>query len=93
MYKFEIMRCDWYKRRNATEKKAISNYFVDRFKKKEDSSCTITVKYDDDTTAILNGRVCCSRVYNLDNTVKSMNWTINGISPFGDFILLKILDV
>ena len=78
------MPSNWYKRRTPTEFKKINNYTVNGFVKLSDSYCTIHMVYDDCTEAELTGRVCHNAI--------SDRWTINGINPYGDYILLEVTE-
>jgi hypothetical protein len=82
-YTFKIMPSNWYKRRTPTELKQITSFSVVDFVKTSDSYCVVNIVYDDATQAELTGRVSHNHIAD--------RWTINGINPFGDFILLEVI--
>jgi hypothetical protein len=83
MNNFKIMPSEWYKRRTKTELKQITEFKVTQFKKVDNSYCIVNIQYDSGDCAELTGRV----LYN----DRADRWTINGINPFGDYILLEVL--
>ena len=83
MNNFKIMPSNWYKRRTKTELKQIIDFAVTSFTKLDNSYCVVTIQYDCGDSAELTGRV----LYNS----RADRWTINGINPFGDYILLEVL--
>jgi len=82
MNNFKIMPSNWYKRRTPTQVRVITDFQVSNFVKIDNSYCVINIVYDCGKTAELTGRV----LYN----DRADRWTINGINPFGDYILLEV---
>jgi len=103
-YKFEIMPCNWYKRRevNPAEIKVIESFNVIGFEKIDNSYCQVQICYDDNTAVTVEARVSESKVFGLPVSTQfrksaplpviKSNWSINGINTKGDFILLKVKD-
>jgi hypothetical protein len=86
MYTFAVRNCDWYKRRIPTQKKVFDEVIVRNFVLEPESYCTVIVRYVDESEfKELTGRVSRNAVTN--------KYTINGINPYGDFILLDVIEV
>lgn len=83
MYNFTIRNWSWYKRRLPTEQKQIVEFKVENFKLEEDSRCIVYIRYDGETIfKELSGRVC--------QNPNSKKFTINGLNPYGDYIILDV---
>jgi hypothetical protein len=86
MYTFAVRNCDWYKRRIPTQKKVFDEVIVKNFVLEPESYCTVIIRYVDESEfKELTGRVSRNAVTN--------KYTINGINPYGDFILLDVVEV
>jgi hypothetical protein len=86
MYTFAVRNCDWYKRRIPTQKKVFDEVIVRNFVLEPESYCTVIIRYVDESEfKELTGRVSRNAVTN--------KFTINGINPYGDFILLDVIEV
>jgi hypothetical protein len=86
MYTFAVRNCDWYKRRIPTQKKVFDEVIVRNFVLEPESYCTVIIRYVDESEfKELTGRVSRNAVTN--------KYTINGINPYGDFILLDVIEV
>ena len=86
MYTFAVRNCDWYKRRISTQKKVFDEVIVRNFVLEPESYCTVIIRYVDESEfKELTGRVSRNAVTN--------KYTINGINPHGDFILLDVIEV
>jgi len=86
MYKFTVRHCDWYKRRIPTQKKVFDEVIVRDFLLEPESYCTVIIRYVNESEfKELTGRVSRNAVTN--------KYTINGINPHGDFILLDVIEV
>ena len=86
MYAFAVRNCDWYKRRIPTQKKVFDEVIVRNFVLEPESYCTVIIRYVDESEfKELTGRVSRNTVTN--------KYTINGINPHGDFILLDVIEV
>ena len=87
MYEFTVRHCDWYKRRVRTNKpKEISRFVVENFVAQHNAYCIVHMWYDDEPDVHeLTGRVT-------QNTVTG-KFSVNGINPHGDFILLDVIEV
>ena len=86
MYTFAVRNCDWYKRRIPTQKKVFDEVIVRNFVLEPESYCTVIIRYVDESEfKDLTGRVSRNAVTN--------KYTINGINPYGDFILLDVIEV
>jgi hypothetical protein len=86
MYAFAVRNCDWYKRRIPTQKKVFDEVIVRNFVLEPESYCTVIIRYVDESEfKELTGRVSRNAVTN--------KYTINGINPYGDFILLDVIEV
>jgi hypothetical protein len=83
MNNFKIMPSHWYKRRTPSQARVITDFQVSDFVKTDNSYCIINIVYDCGEAAELTGRVCVNPITN--------RWTINGINPYGDYILLEVL--
>jgi hypothetical protein len=86
MYTFAVRNCDWYKRRIPTQQKVFDEVIVRNFVLEPESYCTVIIRYVDESEfKELTGRVSRNAVTN--------KYTINGINPYGDFILLDVIEV
>jgi hypothetical protein len=86
MYTFAVRNCDWYKRRIPTQKKVFDEVIVRNFVLEPESYCTVIIRYVDESEfKELTGRVSRNAITN--------KFTINGINPYGDFILLDVIEV
>jgi hypothetical protein len=86
MYTFAVRHCDWYKRRIPTQQKVFDEVIVRDFLLEPESYCTVIIRYVDESEfKELTGRVSRNAVTN--------KYTINGINPYGDFILLDVIEV
>jgi hypothetical protein len=86
MYTFAVRNCDWYKRRIPTQKKVFDEVIVRNFVLEPESYCTVIIRYVNESEfKELTGRVSRNAVTN--------KYTINGINPYGDFILLDVIEV
>ena len=86
MYEFTVRHCDWYKRRIPTQQKVFDEVIVRDFLLEPESYCTVVIRYTGESEfKELTGRVCQNSVTN--------KFTINGINPHGDFILLDVIEV
>jgi hypothetical protein len=86
MYAFAVRNCDWYKRRIPTQKKVFDEVIVRNFVLEPESYCTVIIRYVNESEfKELTGRVSRNAVTN--------KYTINGINPYGDFILLDVIEV
>lgn len=79
-----IMRpCSWYKRRIPDQPKIFEEVKVSNYIHEHDAICLITVRYHGETEyKELTGRVTKNPI--------TGNFSINGINPHGDFILLDV---
>lgn len=86
MYTFTVRDCDWYKRRIPTQRKAFDEVIVKDFVLKDESYCIVFIRYVGETELKeLTGRVS-------QNSITG-KFTVNGINPHGDFILLDVVEV
>jgi len=86
MYTFAVRNCDWYKRRIPTQKKVFEEVIVRNFVLEHESYCTVIIKYVGETEfKELTGRVTQNSITN--------KFSVNGINPYGDFILLDVIEV
>lgn len=84
MYTFTVRLCDWYKRRIPTETKPFAEVIVKDFVLEAETYCVVIIRYTGDQEfKELSGRVCKNEI--------TGKFTINGINPSGDFILLDVL--
>lgn len=86
MYNFTVRHCDWYKRRIPTQQKVFAEVIVKNFTLIDESYCIVDIRYEgEDQFKQLTGRVCQNSI--------TKKFTINGINPYGDFILLDVIEV
>lgn len=82
MFNFEIIHCDWQKRRAPDGKKSITLLSVENLELTANHFCEVYVDVEGEGVHKLKGRV-------IQNQITGV-WTINAVGSGGAFINLKI---